>query len=65
MELNDFSKGTIVGISQTFFGHPLDTLKTLKQNGTKIQGENLRSLYRGIYYPLILSTTYNSLLFGF
>ena len=65
MELNEFSKGSIVGVSQTFFGHPLDTLKTLKQNGLKIHNENIKTLYRGVYYPLILSTTYNSLLFGF
>lgn len=65
LDLNHFGKGTVVGLTQTLFGHPLDTLKTRKQNNSSVLFKSWKHLYRGCYYPLILSTSYNSLLFGF
>jgi solute carrier family 25 carnitine/acylcarnitine transporter 20/29 len=69
--LSEYKKGAIIGISQTILGHPLDTLKTWRQNGnnTKLILDsqlkiNIRNLYRGVSYPLILSIGYNSFLFG-
>lgn len=72
-EYNEYKNGAIIGISQTILGHPLDTLKTWKQNGNKqIITSNipnipnsLKPLYRGISYPLAISICYNSFLFGF
>ena len=52
----DFFAGLCSGISQTLIGHPLDTIKTNKQNNIKVKG----NLYSGIKYPLIS----NSLLVG-
>jgi len=66
---DEYKNGAIIGISQTILGHPLDTLKTLQQNGNKQTlniGTNLfKQLYRGISYPLTISICYNSFLFGF
>ena len=93
---NEFIKGGIVGCSQTIIGHPLDTLKTLKQNNSKInisffnknnlmsknnlisknnlmsknnpisnfQYKSLIHLFKGVKYPLFVSTFYNSQIFG-
>lgn len=61
---NEFFKGTIVGITQTIFGHPLDTIKTKQQNKMRISNETIRSLYKGFQYQLFTYTFYNSLLFG-
>ena len=64
---NEYKKGGVIGISQTMLGHPLDTLKTWKQNGSKqkVTLNSFRTLYRGISYPLTISVCYNSFLFGF
>jgi len=47
--------GSISGIFQTIFGHPLDTLKVWKQDNIKKQ-ITIRNLYRGVSYPLITSS---------
>lgn len=52
----DFFAGLSSGITQTLIGHPLDTIKTNKQNNIKVKG----NLYKGLKYPLIS----NSLLIG-
>jgi len=70
--------GGVVGISQTLVGHPLDTLKTIRQNSnTKIGSgnidekknagikiKNFRDLYRGVRYPLYISSAFNFGVFG-
>ena len=56
--MNDtFFCGAVSGFFQTIIGHPLDTIKTLKQNNISITKTNLMpsNLYRGIRYPLTLS----------
>lgn len=65
-DFNSLFVGAIIGSSQTIMGHPLDTLKTIKQNSDKIvkfNKFNIFSLYKGIKYPLIVNTIYNSSLF--
>lgn len=71
-KLSEYKKGAIIGISQTILGHPLDTLKTWRQNGNNTKlildsefKTNIRNLFRGVTYPFILSIGYNSFLFGF
>lgn len=63
---NDFIRGGIVGITQTLFGHPFDTIKVLQQNNIKITKSLIKPtiLMSGISYPLIISTYYNSGIFG-
>lgn len=70
--VTEYKKGAIIGISQTILGHPLDTLKTWRQNGNNTKlildsefKTNIRNLFRGVTYPFILSIGYNSFLFGF
>ena len=48
-----FFAGCISGIVQTILGHPLDTLKILKQNNKIISKTNIRRLYSGISMPLM------------
>jgi len=55
--------GSIVGISQSLLGHPLDTLKVYKQNKIT-KNLSFYQYYTGIKYPLILSAFHNSMLFG-
>lgn len=63
--------GGIVGMSQTVVGHPLDTLKTIKQYNKgfgDFHNQNLVNkfnyLYRGIRYPLYISSAFNFGVFG-
>ena len=42
----DFLAGLSSGITQTLIGHPLDTIKTNKQNNIKVKG----NLYKGLNY---------------
>ena len=69
-DYNEYKNGAIIGISQTILGHPLDTLKTWKQNSSQQRikynmSNSFKPLYRGISYPLAISICYNSFLFGF
>ena len=61
--MNEFYAGFLVGVSQTFIGHPFDTLKVLYQNKIKIQNINVKLLYRGWGYPLISGCIFNSIVF--
>lgn len=61
--MNEYMKGTLVGISQTIIGHPFDTLKTLSQANKKIS-VNYSILFRGIQFPLFVSAFSNSICFG-
>ena len=48
-----FFAGCISGLIQTIIGHPLDTLKILKQNNRIVNKKNIRRLYSGISMPLM------------
>lgn len=65
-ESNSFIIGSLIGLTQTIFGHPFDTLKTIKQsnNNYNIKNiKNVRFLYKGVSYPLIINIGYNGSLF--
>lgn len=75
MEKNDFKlnvntllTGPAIGITQTIVGHPLDTLKTLKQNNINIclarNNFSFKRMYYGLKYPLALNIGYNTILFN-
>ena len=61
--MNEYLKGSLVGITQTIVGHPFDTLKTLSQSNKPISLK-YTTLFRGIQYPLAVSAFSNSLCFG-
>ena len=58
--------GFFGGFSYTFFGHPLDTLKTWKQNNNiiKTPSFNVKNLFKGIRYPLIQNSIISSVIFS-
>lgn len=56
--------GPTIGITQTIIGYPLDTLKTLKQNNQSITNYKIINIYKGVQYPLLINTIYNSIFFG-
>ena len=65
--MNDFLNGVIVGVTHTLSGHPLDTLKVLKQLSNKplpYSTFNFSRLYKGVSFPLFGSGIYNSIQFG-
>lgn len=58
--------GGISGVSQLIIGHPIDSLKTWKQNTNckfTFSLKNVGGLYLGISYPLISNLINNSILF--
>lgn len=61
--MNEYLKGGIIGLSQVIVGHPFDTLKTLVQSKTYVK-ITPSILWRGISYPLAMSTVCNSIIFG-
>lgn len=63
IDLLDYAKGCIIGIGQVSIGHPFDTMKVIIQSG-KSANINPYQYFRGIRYPLMLSTFSNSGLFG-
>ena len=65
-KLIDFRNGAIIGMTQTFIGYPLDTIKTMKQNNQMVtnKGFNIVRLYKGFKYPLYMSIGFNSGVFG-
>ena len=51
----------------TFIGHPLDTIKTLKQSNQKIVikiPSHITRLYNGVFYTIIKNSMINSSVFG-
>ena len=58
--------GFLCGVSQAIVGHPLDTLKTWRQNQHKYKQPtiNCRNLWRGVSYPLIQLPIICSVSFG-
>ena len=53
----------INGMVQTLVGHPLDTLKTWRQTNIK-SVVNIKSVYRGISYPLLTNSFVNHIQFN-
>ena len=70
--MHEYILGNIFGITQVIIGHPFDTIKTNMQHSgntnifttTRIFLQHPRMLYRGITYPLIMSSIGTSFLFG-
>lgn len=64
--INHISAGFLGGFSYTLLGHPLDTLKTWKQNNQIIKNPsfNTKNLFKGIKYPLIQNSFISSILFS-
>uniref|UniRef100_A0A8C5DF86 Solute carrier family 25 member 48 n=1 Tax=Gouania willdenowi TaxID=441366 RepID=A0A8C5DF86_GOUWI len=73
--LDDFFAGWIGGASSVVVGHPLDTVKTRLQAGkgykslvhcvlTIYRKETAAGFFKGMSFPLVSITLYNSLVFG-
>jgi solute carrier family 25 carnitine/acylcarnitine transporter 20/29 len=72
--LQDFVCGSISGVASCFSGYFLDTLKVRMQvnPGAKmlatfkaiINNEGFKSLYKGIYYPLMTVPLVNAIIFS-
>ena len=64
--MNDLTAGIFSGFVQTFFGHPLDTIKVLKQSNIELTRKLLtpRSLYKGFLIPFTFSGIINGTIFG-
>ncbi len=58
-----FYKGAVSGATGLLCSHPIDTIKSNIQNGTKIKW-SLRSLYRGVVPPLIGMGLEKAIVFG-
>lgn len=61
--MNDVSMGLVLGLTQAGLGHPLDTIKTLLQNGQSFRGLRPLSYYRGVAYPTAASLAFNVVTF--
>jgi hypothetical protein len=57
-----FIAGSITGLTETFFGYSLDTIKVNIQNNTEWKVNNL---YKGVNFALKNSIVTNSFVFGF
>lgn len=70
INIEEFVKGGCIGVIQTGFGHPLDTMKTLKQyssvkhKNVTSHGFTMKGLFSGMSYPLMVNVIYNSGVFG-
>ena len=58
----DFIYGSIIGISQTIVGHPLDTIKTRIQNNSSYKIP-IKHYLNGVKYPIACSILCNGLVF--
>ena len=61
--MNEIGIGLIIGLVQSGIGHPLDTVKTLLQNGQSFRGLRLGAYYRGVAYPTVASLVFNATTF--
>jgi len=61
--MTEFLVGGTIGMVQTLAGHPLDTVKTMLQNGQKYRHFGFRDYYRGVVYPLVASVSFNMVAF--
>ena len=59
----EFIVGGSIGLVQTLAGHPLDTVKTLLQNGQTFRHFSIKDYYRGVSYPAIASVSFNTVAF--
>ena len=59
----DVAIGATIGLVQVFAGHPLDTVKTLLQNGQPYKNLRFKELYRGWAYPAMASVAFNTVVF--
>lgn len=67
MDKESFLMGSISGTAQMIVGHPLDTIKVWKQNKININFKRmlgLRTLYRGVGYPIVASSLYTGVQFN-
>ncbi|XP_031172945.1 solute carrier family 25 member 48 [Sander lucioperca] len=73
--MDDFIAGWIAGASSVVVGHPLDTVKTRLQAGkgykntlhcilTIYRKETITGFFKGMSFPLVSITVYNSVVFG-
>jgi solute carrier family 25 carnitine/acylcarnitine transporter 20/29 len=60
--IKSFIAGSITGITETFFGYSLDTIKVNIQNNKEWK---FNRLYKGVHYALKASILTNSFVFGF
>ncbi|MBT6882100.1 MAG: hypothetical protein HOA34_06795 [Flavobacterium sp.] len=65
-QMNDYIAGSITGVVVSITGHPLDTLKTIKQtkNSHLITPKKWYRVYNGISFPLAGSLVIHSSTFG-
>jgi len=61
--MNDIGIGLTIGLVQSCIGHPLDTMKTLLQNGQSFRGLRPLAYYRGVAYPTMASLVFNATTF--
>ena len=62
--MKEFLSGCASGLAQNIIGHPLDTIKVLKQNNENTSKiKNIGTLYRGFAYPAIHSILTTGLTF--
>lgn len=75
MSIKDFLSGSLAGVAQVGVGYPFDTIKVRMQYSNQYKNAihclkdtlkegGVRSLYRGIAYPMIGSVAFNSFSFG-
>lgn len=59
----DIIVGASIGAVQVVIGHPLDTAKTLLQNGQSWSKLSARQFYRGWTWPIAASVVFNAVAF--
>ena len=59
----DIALGASIGAVQVAIGHPLDTAKTLVQNGQSFKTLNPKQFYRGWAWPIAASVAFNAVAF--
>lgn len=76
--LHEIINGAIIGGAQVIVGHPFDTMKVIRQNGTidtpKTTGiqsiynrygfQSIKCMYKGVKYPALTSCGYSAGCFG-
>lgn len=65
-KVDGYVAGFLCGVSQAIVGHPLDTIKTWKQNKHKFKqpAYNFQNLWKGVSYPLVQLPIICSVSFG-
>ena len=60
----EFAIGAISGMTGVCMSHPIDTIKTHIQNGTKLPSYTMKTLYKGILPPLMGVGLEKAIVFG-